>query len=302
MYGLWVLGGVFAYAAAFVLQCRKRKEWLFSVLTTTILSVLAGFVAAKAGYVFLQLEDTLLYDGAAAFWDFRPDGFSFFCGVAGATGGVCLGAFLFHRPLQEQLRLAAPGLAFLTAFLRAGESELGTVGVGRYVQAQSPFARFPFAVVNSYGEYLYAVFYLEALFALLLALFLLSRRKGLFYELRGEFFLFFLALSQILCESLRARCMRWGFVRVEQLLCGLWTIAGLFFVCARRKDVLSVPRRFWPVAAGLLPLGAIGYLEYALDKTGVPVWSCYALMICALCATGFLWLYVARKLKPEGQK
>ena len=159
----------------------------------------------------------------------------------------------------------------------------------------SPFARLPFAVANSYGEHLYAVFYLEALFALVLAVILLLCRKGRCFSLRTELCAFFLALPQVLCESLRARCIRWGFVRVEQLLCGLMMLGLLVYACSRMKGVLSPVRRFCPAIVGVVMLIAVGLLEYALDKTGIPVPACYALMAASLAVFGLMEGYALRK-------
>jgi len=293
MYGLWIIAGLIACALALVWQMNEKKA--LPALGTALLSAFTGFAAAKVGYVLLQLESTLIYDGLAAFFYMDADSFSYFFGAAGAFGGIWLSARLFKRQRMEWLNLAAPCVALFIAFLRAGEKELGTIGVGSFVPENSLLARFPFAVANSYGEHLYAIFYLEALFALVLAVILLLCRKGKWSTHRAELCAFFLALPQILCESLRARCLRWGFVRVEQLLCGLLMLGLLAYACTRMKGAFTPARRYWPVGAAVLMIAAIGLLEYALDKTGIPVPVCYAMMAAALAGLGLLEGYAIRR-------
>lgn len=295
MYLLWIIAGLAACVLALVWQMDDQKPKALPALGTALLSALLGFAAAKIGYVLLQLESTLFYDGLQAFFDMDADGFSYFFGVAGAFGGIWLSARLFKRPQTDWLNWAAPCVALFIAFLRAGEKELGTIGVGSFVPEGSLLARFPFAVANSYGEHLYAIFYLEALFALVLAVILLLRRNGKWFSHRAELCAFFLALPQVLCESLRARCLRWGFVRVEQLLCGLLLLGLLIYACSRMKGAFPAVRRYWPVGAAVLLIAAIGLLEYALDKTGIPVPVCYAMMAAVLTGLGLLEGYALRR-------
>ena len=291
MYGSWIIAGLIAGAAAVFVSGRGDRAVPASA--TVLLSALLGFASAKVGYVLLLLNSTLVYDGLAAFANVRPGTFSFFAGAAGGYAGIVLGARLFGLNRREWLRRCVPFIPLFIAFLRAGEKALGTIGVGGFVPADSSFARFPFAVTNSYGEHLYAVFYLEAFFALVLAAVLLLCRNGRLYELRAEMCAFFLALPQIFAESLRARCMKWGFVRVEQLLCALLVLVMLFVSCRLiRKAVFC---RFWPFAAGVLLVVCIGLLEYALDKTDIPVPACYLMMAAALLGLGFLETYAVSR-------
>lgn len=295
MYGLWILAGLAAFAAVLAFE----KKQALPALLTALISAATGFAAAKAGYVLLQLESTLFYDGLAAFFNGKASSFSFFFGAAGVFGGVCLSAKLLHQPVRYWANLASPGIALLIAFLRAGEKALGTIGVGGFVPENSPFAQFPFAIPNSYGEYLYAVFYLEALFALLLAAILLFCRKGRWFDWRTQLCAFFLAAPQVLCESLRARCIRWGFVRAEQLLCALLMLGLLACACYRMAGSMPPVRRYWQVGAAVLLMVSIGLLEYALDKTGIPVPVCYAMMAGALILFGAMEIRALQKTAQQ---
>lgn len=295
MYGIWIMAGLLAFAALLVWQTEDHRRHALPAALTAIIAMVAGVVGAKIGYVLMQLDGTLFSDGPAAFVQFDKGSFSYFFGAAGVFGGVWLSARLFKLPVKRWMNLSAPCTAVLIGLLRAGEKHLGTVGVGRFVQEGSWFARFPFAVTNSYGEYLYAVFYLEALFALALAVILLLCRSGKWFDHRMLLCAFFLAVPQMLSESLRARCMRWGFVRVEQLLCGLLMLGLLVYSCMRMSGQLTAVRRFWRAGAAVLALVCVGLLEYALDKTGIPVPVCYALMIAVLVLCGVMEIQALEK-------
>ena len=122
---------------------------------------------------------------------------------------------------------------------------------------------------------------LESLFALL-ALLYVMRRRDLQPGVRFSLALLWWALPQVFCESFRAETLRWGFVRVEQLLCGLLMLGLLVYGCMRMSGQLTAVRRFWRAGAAVLALVCVGLLEYALDKTGIPVPVCYVLMIAVL--------------------
>lgn len=297
MYGLWIAAGLAVCTLTLVLQ-QKDRQWK-PALVTMLLSALMGLAGAKIAYILLQLESTIAIDGLATFVYMAADEFSMFGGVAGAVGGIWLSAKLLKKNREDWMRLSIPAVALGVGILRLAEKGLGTIGVGGFVPAESFFARFPFAVTNAYGEHLYAVFYLEALFAIVLAVLLLNWRKGICFRLRTEICLFFLALPQLYCESLRARCMKWGFVRVEQLLCGITLLAMLAYACSRMQR--TVRMRYWPMIPAAALIACIGLIEYALDKTDIPVPVCYVLMLAALACFGALEGWAMRKRFTESK-
>ena len=104
------------------------------------------------------------------------------------------------------------------------------------------FARAPFAISNEWGEWFWAVFLLEALAALVVAVvFSVRKKEDAIPGLRFERVVYYLCVPQIFCESLRALGMRWGFVRIEQVLCGVIIEALLIYGCLRYKE----PAGFW---------------------------------------------------------
>lgn len=275
MYAFWIAAGLFACFFTLLWQLRDGKRPVFSSFLTVALASALGVVMAKLFYVLLLADATLAAYGTEAFFHLDADTFSVFGAGVGALLGVWLGARIVKMRPARLLDSFLPCGAFLLACIRAGEKELGTIGVGGYVAPQSFMARFPFSVTNVYGEHLYAVFYLEAFFALLCGVLLLRYARGWPAGVRTECGLFFLALTQVFCESLRARCMKWGFVRIEQLLCGILLLALLWYACQKGG---AGPRRYAPALLGLLCIAGVGVVEFALDKSGIPIWLCYFLM------------------------
>ena len=73
---------------------------------------------------------------------------------------------------------------------------------------------------------------------------------------------------QIFCESLHSQSIRWGFVRVEQLLCALGVLT-IIAIHARTAAHQGVPTKkcvsllVWTLVMILLDVA----VEFALDKT-----------------------------------
>lgn len=283
MYGFWLAGGALLCFGLLLLLLGRQERCLPTALLTCVLAATSGIVLAKTVYVLCFVNVTLAYDGILSFFEMKAGSFSVFGGMTGAMLGALLSAKLLKMPAADLTDRFVPALAVFLAALRAGEVHLGTIGVGSFVEAESPLARFPFAVQNTYGEHLYAIFLLEALFALLLALYLLLFARKWPVSIPTELGLFFLALPQILCESLRLRCMRWGFVRIEQLLCGLLVLALIWYACKQWKGGRI---RWLPVVLCITGLAGVALLEYALDKTDIPVSACYTLMTLDLIVLG----------------
>lgn len=285
MYALWVASGLLVCLVIFAR--RLGGAYRLSLLTVA-LSVLLGIGAAKLFYVLLIALPTAPGDGLDALLSPKADTFSVFGGGVGALAGAWLSARMVKLKPAALLDAFMPCMAVFLAFLRAAEKELGTIGVGGYVPPSSPLARFPFSVPNVYGEHLYALFYLEALLALLCALAFLLYRCRWPDGVRAELCLFFLALPQVICESLRSRCMKWGFVRTEQLLCGLLLLGLLCYACKRKSG--SLRRRYVPLLLGTLCIVCVGLLEFGLYKSDIPVWLCYSMMAVMLGCLAWLEL------------
>lgn len=293
MYALWIASGLLVCLLIFARRLGGGSRSYCVSLLTVALSALLGVAAAKLFYVLLITVPTAPADALEAFLYPDADTFSVFGGGAGALAGAWFSARLVKVKPAFLLDQFAPCMALFFVFLRAAERELGTIGVGGYVPSASPLARFPFSIPNIYGEQLYAVFYLEAFLALLCGLAFLLCRRSWPEGVRAELCLFFLALPQVICESLRARCMKWGFVRIEQLLCGLLLLGLLWYACKRESGPRK--RRYVPVLLGALCIAGIGLLEFGLYKSGIPVWLCYCMMAVLLACVALLEAFAVRR-------
>lgn len=76
--------------------------------------------------------------------------------------------------------------------------------------------------------------------------------------------------------------MKWGFVRVQQLLCALTLLVILIVECRRASGSLSFVKRWWPVGALLLCAAGLVGVEFALDKSGLPAFVGYGAMVVLL--------------------
>ena len=285
---LWImLAGSVAVFALYGLRCAGavrlpvlRKNAYLTALLAFLFSALFGTVLARCGYALLMSELDFEYDGIEALeqlLEFEIDTVSFFCGAAGVILGV---------------------------LLALGEYFFGSYGAGRVLPEGSPLAFFPFAVKisvagSSQDTWRWAVFVLSAVFALVWA--------GIsFFRLRGKWrtglsltlTLFFLALPQVLCESLRTRGMFWGpFVHAEELLCALVLLGVMLFWILKSETELSFPRKWGPLGILLLGAGLLVAVEFAIDGKyfGLPVPVCYLIMCAVLIAIGIAGAVAAKR-------
>lgn len=292
-YVLVLLLGAVLSALLYCVQLKKNGLNPWAALAALLLGSGLGLVCAKAGYCLLLPGVTLGRYGVSALFHTDFTEFSFVAGVAGICLGAALGARLCRLPVIPAMNAFAPALALWAAAARFGEYFLEWVGYGKYVD--QPWQQFfPLSVESPYGGWYTAVFMLEGLCALVLAavLWLTGRRGGKCLFARC---VFYLALPQIFWESLRALSMKWGFVRVEQVLCGIIVTAVVAWHCL--KGVRSGLRRFLPVGGMLLCIAVMVGVEFALDKTNISYLICYGVMILALLAMAALEMYSARQRK-----
>ena len=314
---LWIMAaGSALIFALYGLRCARarrvpglRRPWLTALLGF-VFSAVFGTVLARVGYALLTQELDFEYDGLAALEDlleFRIDSLSFFFGAL----GVILGVLLANRICRRGAVLAgmdafAPFGALLSALFRLGELFHGSYGVGSNLPEGSAFAVFPFAVkiTSAAGveNWAWAVCVLSAAFAFAWAVYALlwlraRGRSGLLFTVT----LFFLALRQILCESLRTRGIHWLFVHTEQLLCAIVLLGLILFwiLASRRGPVL---RRWWPLAVLLVGAGALVALEFAIvdgKYINLPRPVSYLLMCVVLAAYAFAGFRAARRWNRE---
>ena len=309
---LWLmLSGSIIIFALFGLRCAKavrqsvlRERAWETALLSFILSAVFGTVLARVGYALLKQELDFEYEGIEALaqlLEFDFEHLSFFFGAL----GVCLGVLLASRITGKdsviiRMDAFAPFGALLVALFRMGEYFSGSWGVGRKIETDS-FAFFPFAVqITGAGNktyWMWAVFILSAVFALAFAALTFFRlrssgRKGYAFTVT----LFLLALSQILCESLRNRGILWLFVHAEQVLCAVVLLGLLLFWILRSGRNLPVLRRWLPMLVFAVCIGLLVMIEFTLGGKLFELSQevCYLIMCAVLIAIAFAGAVAAK--------
>ena len=319
---LWIMAaGSAAIFALYGLRCAKavrlpalRKRAWETALLSFVFAILFGTVLARIGYALLMQELDFEYDGIAAFGqllEFEIDTVSFLFGALGVILGVLLANRLTRKgTVISGMDAFAPFGALLAALFRLGEVAFGSYGAGGNLPEGSPLAFFPLAlkieVAGGYSYWAWAVCVLSAVFALVwagIAFFRLrgKGRTGLSFTLT----LFFLALPQVLCESLRHNVsMLWLFVHVEELLCALVLLGVMLFWVLKTGGNLSFPRRWGPVGVLVLGAGLLVAVEFAIDGKyfGLPVPVCYLIMCAVLIAIGWAGAAAAKHWNVAGDR
>ena len=280
-----------ACALAVVSAVRAKLGWLTGVWMSA-LSLILCLLGARVFYIAAADLPGAGYWGP--FFSELPYDYAFGGGVLGFVAAVYLTSVLTRRPFAQVSDAFVPAGLAAVAGLRLAEA-LSDFGWGDMVEA-AWLQRYPFAIQNMYEEWCAAVFNLEALCALvILAAVLLAGKR-----LTGRRLLTALtwwAVTQIFCESLRVESIQWGFVRVQQLL-SAFTVAAVILIgtlrlkgSARKQSIPS-----WIAFAACI--GAVIFLEYALDKLPFPVWLAYAAMAAVLGVMG----YCAQRMIAEVRK
>ena len=277
-YGQRVLWG-YAIACAVSWVCFQKKHISWRTwLLTVVLGLVLGILGAR-------LYQGLLHDG----WKFAANGLfraePYAYAISGAILGAVLAGAVSARLTGAQVRSTWEAMVFpwlvmiLCARLAEVTSDFGWGTIVNEPWLQRP----PIAVLDPlWHEWHFAVFNLEALCALILAVVLIIKRKAL----TGKLFptaLTWWSMTQIFCESLRVETLKKGFVRIQQVQCALFAAAVLFYFTRKaptKKRVIAWCMFFAEV--GLMVL-----FEFALDKFPWPAYLDYAGMILVLGAMGW---------------
>lgn len=248
-------------------------------LCMAALSVALGALGAR-GYYMLAHDALRGYPGGALL-SARPYAYAMCGAVLGVLAAAALTARLTRCPTGALLEAATPAGLTMIALARTAEL-LADFGWGQMIGPEA-LRRFPIGVRDAFGAWRYAVFLLEALCALGILAYIARERVG-----RFSIALTLWAATQIVCESLRAETLRWGFVRVQQVQCALLMLAVLAW-----RTRHGGKRRAASWAALMGGALAVAAMEFALDKGNWPRAACYAGMTAAaagmaaaVCAAG----------------
>ncbi|MBR4081446.1 MAG: prolipoprotein diacylglyceryl transferase [Clostridia bacterium] len=285
-----VLGLVFAAR-----NCRRNGIAPDALSWFAVLAIPMGVLGARLLYYIACLKFDF-----AGFFDFTDGGFTLY----GAMGGAVLAAVIAARltgekPARLLDQLAAPA-ALTIGFSRLAEGLVGQ-GYGWYVadwfdpemgmslvhlEDYSFFERFPFAIMDMYEEWSWAIFVWEALVAFALCIVLLktpARRAGW----RAMLFAVMYASLQALNEGLRQDAvLRWGFVRINQVISAVVIAALLAVCCIKLPRPRSVKKIIGAWIGVVASMGVVMAMEFALEKKimfleWMPMDLCYVVMFAA---------------------
>ena len=287
----------------FFRQCKKTKVNLDAAWRAALLALPLALIGARIFYCAARLRlyaeigflnVLTMWNGGYALW--------------GAVGGAALAAVLSARGGKAKasalLDAMAPAGALIIAVMRFAEYSIGE-GIGPLVEDER-FWRFPFAVMDEWEDWYWAVFVLEGVAALVILAVLLRRRRPAGDTAR--LFLVLYSACQILLESLRRdSVLRWLFVRVSQLtaalvLAGLMIFAVIRWKRAGHNPWMTTRYVILSFAAVVLAVGVIVAMEFAVDGkilVGLSHWGAYGIE--GLCAA-VMGLIAGRMALKTGKK
>lgn len=223
--------------------------------------------------------DGFARSGIAYFFHFTSGGYTLWGAMLGGGLAVCIASVRTGQSCGGIADAFAAPAMLMVALCRLAEGLVGQ-GYGWYVEDWFDpmsgmsllhpedydfFLRFPFAIQDMYEEWCWAVFVIEALLALCICI-LLLRSKGKREGILALNALLMLASAQILCESLRQDAvLRFGFVRVNQIIGALIVVFILAYGCVRLPDRRPAPLLFAGCGT-ILCIALIVAMEFALEK------------------------------------
>ena len=294
----WMLlaGAVLALALGW-LRGRKAGLNARTLLACSVLAPLGAAFFSHLGYWLCTLPSSW-YDHPAwyalAFW--QP-GQMMYGGLLGALIALAIAGGSQRLKALEQY---APSMALMTVFARLAEGCMGQ-GYGEYWYGEEGLlTRVPFMTYDPYYEcWGWALFMAGAAAALIIFLVLMKKKPAF----DGDGMLLFFGLyasAQIVLESLRRdEFLRWGFIRVEELLSAvvILTVLILYWVKSGKgraacKSLLMALYVAMVVFCLLLEFATEGRISFLVF---LDVWHCYALMAVA-CAVDAACVVCMRRM------
>ena len=222
----------------------------------------------------------------------------------GALLGGAVGALLFGRVYgvkwRESLDALTPGACAAIFFARVGEAFTGE-GIGRGTEAAWTHF-FPLSVCTYhdeidplFDEWRYAIWFWEALAALILLIILLKREKKALPGHQTAVFLTVLGTTQILLEQMRRdNYLRLiVFVRVNQLAALATLIGVLVFLLVRNKP--GTPKMISCLAALVFAGLADMASEFVFDKYEYAPWLYLSMPLAAAACAAMLFVWKKKK-------
>lgn len=255
---------IFAGALTGTLLAARKKA------TRPALPFVIGLAVIGGHLIWCLMNDTSMeYYGTALLYQFWRGGYTLYGALLGGALGAWIGGRLSGTGFTEVTDGLAPGAAAMVFFARMGEYFSGQ-GMGPSLENEELFF-FPLAYVP-YGEaaegatWYYAVWFWEAIAALILLAVLLTRRNNR----RGDLtylFVSILGITQIFFEQIRRDdyVSLTGFVRFSQVGAMVSVIAVLIAALIRGKA--RAGRWIFSFATLAAAAVTVMYVEFALDKS-----------------------------------
>ena len=268
----------------------KLKSGTVSTLGVLILPL--GLVFAR---LFHVAGDWYWYEAAGLdsilrLWE---GGYALWGAILGGILAVLIAARITGQPCADLFDACAAPAALFIAVCRFAEYPFTGQGIGMGVDPDSVFCRFPFAVINEWDEWYWAIFMLEGVIAVIILVVLLASGRG--SGDKARLFLILYSAAQITCESLRRdQYLVWSFVRVSELTAAL-VLLGLIIAALVRRH--GPDRKDWGrIILFLVCICVVIGMEFAKDKLpALPIWSCYAIMAAASALMGYAAWYIVLK-------
>lgn len=292
---------VFASAAAglvlLLLRLRTSRLKAHTAFVALPLCALFGIVTAKLVSVLaVRMEDLIEWQEWELLLDISPKEISFVGGAAGVCLGMRLAAAIGREDGGRVMDAFAPSGLVMICGLRLAEAFLGLWGAGALIEGGGFPAGTVFAVRNEWGDEYLAVYVLEAASAFVIAAvvwLMRTHRKAALFQ--GS--VIALCLTQMFWENLRNQGMRWGFVRVEQVLCGGILFIILLRLCAGTRG--GFWQRYRPAFLFAVCGFAFAGLEFARQKSATAFFSQYGqwILLADIAALGLIFIYAMKRVR-----
>ena len=277
-----------------VYRAKIYKVHYTTLIYTTICIPLFSFFFSHLGYTLVYLEETLYNHSFGYLFAFWEQGNMFY----GSVLGMIIALLFVNKKERANCIIAyTPSIAFVMAILRISEGFLGQ-GYGEYLYEPSIWARFPFMVYDPYYEsWAFALFLLEALILIILFVWALIKKKpNTTHDLL--FVIGVYSSMQVVIESLRRdEFLRWGFVRVEQLVSVLLVLVVLICYAVSIPKKKTIQKVICFTIYSCLVILCI-LLEFATEGRIVflqflDISACYSVMaiVSVLLASQVIWMH-----------
>lgn len=238
----------------FILSAQKKKLPAPAAPVCLATALLAGGFLARLLYLTVEVGSLPLI--AEMFM--KPEDVREF-GFAGAVLGLILSVWATQKLFHTKGLSDAAALPALLMVLLARLAEVFVpFGTGKYIESPL-FQWMPLCMPDGFGSWQLSVFLLEALWALFSLVYVKKRTEHRFAAAVCCYH-----AGQMFFESLRAESLRYGFVRVSQLIAAIVLFALLILMSRGQK------KRWQRIALYLACIALYIAFEFGLDRLPWP--------------------------------